>query len=159
MQKYCDQGDLISLAEDSEGFNLLHHAVLGGIPGKVKFLLEALPENERTKQKLAWVNAKTNKDKFTPLHFASFKGDLDSCFVLLRAGADKEAENTFGLNMVHVAAQNDATTTLYLFWQLGVDISKEDVKGSTPVHWACYCHCEVALNYLLAWGPKIDHQD
>jgi ankyrin repeat protein len=50
------------------------------------------------------INSKTNKEKFTPLHFASFKGDLKSVQYLIELGADFKAINAFGLSMLHVAA-------------------------------------------------------
>jgi ankyrin repeat protein len=103
-----------------------------------------------------WVNSKTDRDQFTPLHFASFKCNLDACLHLLLAGANKDALNVYGLNMVHVAAQGDSAATLYLFWQLGVPISEKDKRGSTPLHWACYSQSEVALSYLLAWKPDLN---
>ena len=51
-----------------------------------------------------WINSKTNKEKFTPLHFASFNGDLKSVQYLIEHGADFKAINAFGLSMLHVAA-------------------------------------------------------
>ena len=90
------------------------------------------------------------------MHFASFKGNLDAIYTLLRFGANKDAINFFGLNMVHVAAQGDSASSLYLFKELGVDISARDKRGSTPLHWACYSQSEVALSYLLAWQPDLN---
>jgi len=46
----------------------------------------------------------TNKDAFTPLHFASYKGNLDAINTLLKNGADKDADTATKLNMLHVAA-------------------------------------------------------
>jgi hypothetical protein len=27
------------------------------------------------------------------------------------------------------------------------------------LHWSCYQRSEIALSYLLAWGPEVDKQD
>jgi ankyrin repeat protein len=75
------------------------------------------------------------------------------------AGANKDAVNTVGLNMVHVAAQGDSAATLYLFKELGVPISARDIKGSTPLHWACFSSSEIALCYLAAWNPDLNAKD
>lgn len=81
---------------------------------------------------------------------------MDAIRTLMRIGADKHAENYFGLNMVHVAAQGDQAASLFYFKEQGVDINKQDKRGSTPLHWACYSQSEIALTYLLAWNPKLN---
>ena len=40
-----------------------------------------------------------------------------------------------------------------------MDINKQDKRGSTPLHWACYSQSEIALTYLLAWSPNLNLQD
>jgi ankyrin repeat protein len=55
-----------------------------------------------------WINSRTFKESFTPLHFASFKGNLKCIYLLLENNADITAENSFGLTMMHVAAQGDS---------------------------------------------------
>lgn len=42
---------------------------------------------------------------------------------------------------------------------MGLDINKQDKRGSTPLHWACYSQSEVALSYLVAWNPNLNLQD
>ena len=51
-----------------------------------------------------WLNGRTSEDKFTPLHFASFKGNVKAIESLINYGADVHLTNGFGLNMLHVAA-------------------------------------------------------
>ena len=53
---------------------------------------------------LGWINGKTNGDEFSPLHFASFNGNIDAIEELVRNGADIKSLNKNGLNMMHVAA-------------------------------------------------------
>ncbi len=33
------------------------------------------------------------------------------------------------------------------------------MRGSTPLHWACYSQSEIALSYLVSWETKLDIQD
>jgi palmitoyltransferase ZDHHC13/17 len=107
-----------------------------------------------TSQSLAnWINEKTSADGFTALHFASFKGSTVACDLLIRYGADMNARNNFGINMLHVAAQGDQPVTLFYFKQKGLDLQIKDDRGSTPLHWACFSKSEVAQLYLLAWLP------
>ena len=74
---------------DERGFSLIHHAVLKQKHCKIQLLLNfAQLMQKATKDDLVeWINSKTNKDKFTPLHFASFKGKLDVIRVLIANGA------------------------------------------------------------------------
>lgn len=80
----------------------------------------------------------TLKDEFTPLHFASYRGNLEAINVLLRWGADKNALTATQLNCLHVAAQGDSAPSLFVFKELGLDINSKDKRGSTPLHWACF---------------------
>ena len=90
------------------------------------------------------------------MHFASYKGHLDAINVLMRNGANKNALTATGLNMLHVAAQGDAASSLYFFREIGLNINSQDKRGSTPIHWACFRQSEIALSYLLAWEPQIN---
>ena len=145
----------IDLVKDEKQFNLVHHAVLKGQEGKVDFLIQTAKQlfQLSSAQIKEWVNAVTDKDKFTPLHFASYKCQLDAINTLLRFGADKDALTATELNMLHVAAQGDSASSLFLFKELGLNINAADKRGSTPLHWACFRQSEIALGYLLAWGP------
>mmetsp|Transcript_40201 Transcript_40201/g.29649 ORF Transcript_40201/g.29649 Transcript_40201/m.29649 type:complete len:138 (+) Transcript_40201:564-977(+) len=79
--------------------------------------------------------------------------------LLIKYGADPYAENQYGLTLMHVAAQGDASASLYFLKQLGLDINRKDLRNSTPLHWACYSDSETSIQYLLAWGPLLDEQD
>ncbi len=78
---------------DDKGFNLLHHAVLKGMPGKFGILIDLYnqgiydEEPDITKhRKLQWLNARTDGDRFSPMHFASFKGNVNAVEELLKQG-------------------------------------------------------------------------
>jgi palmitoyltransferase len=57
---------------------------------------------------------------------------------LVEYGANINILNNNGLNMLHVAAQGDTAPTLYMFKELGINLNAQDMRGSTPIHWACY---------------------
>ena len=98
---------------------MLHHAVLKGVDGKVKQLLAMCDEAALE----VWMNSRTSDDKFTPLHFASFKGNVQAIETLINYGANVHLTNGFGLNMLHVASQGDQASSLFLFRRLKVDIN------------------------------------
>ena len=106
------------------------------------------------------MQAKAGGEQFTALHLASFKGNMNAIHTLIEHGADPQALNLFGLNMLHVAAQGDQAAALYYFkTECKVPINATDKRGSTPLHWACYSNSEIALSYLLAWKPNLDMRD
>lgn len=146
---------------DKNGMNLLHHAVLKGVEGKVQLLLDFAKNYQRlnAKEINQWINFKTYEEQWTPIHYASFTSNLDAIYTLIQNGADFNALNANGLNQLHVASQGDSAAPLYLFKMLGIKLDSVDYRGSTPVHWACYSQSEIALCYLLAWKPNLDLQD
>lgn len=98
------------------------------------------------------MNAQTNKEKFTALHYASYVGNHEICIILIDMGAQIFATNAHGQNVLHIAAQGDQPITLYFFHKIkGMSIMEKDVRGSTPLHWACFKNSEVALIFILAW--------
>lgn len=70
----------------------------------VKIILEKAKETITDKQLKQWINYKTNEDGFTPLHFASFRGNISVIEILLETGSDMYARNNYGINVMHVAA-------------------------------------------------------
>ena len=94
------------------------------MPKKVEIILKHQENRGVSDEELrAWVNSVTGADKFTPLHLASFKGNMDAIRILEKYGANIHALNGFGLNMLHVAAQGDVAPPLYYFKERGVDLN------------------------------------
>ena len=87
-------------------FTLLHHAALKMRPEKIRLLIEFARDNQNEDDDILkdWINTKTNKEKLSALHLAAFKGCLNSVYNLLEFGADKNAINSFGLGVLHLAA-------------------------------------------------------
>ena len=106
-----------------------------------------------------WIKKKDSGDGFCALHYASFKGNTDICDILIVNGANIQAKNNFGINMIHVAAQGDMPISIYYFKKRGLDLRSRDNRGSTPLHWAAYSKSEVSLVYLLSWVDFLDDQD
>ncbi len=57
------------------------------------------------------------------MHFAAFKGNIKIIKILLEFGGDPFLNNEFGLNMLHVSAQGDSATSLYVFKELGLNLN------------------------------------
>ena len=53
--------------------------------------------------------------------------------------ADYMQVDRFGNTALHTAAQAYSPSVLnYLVSTKGMDINSQDLKGNTPIHWACY---------------------
>ncbi len=107
-----------------------------------------------------WINLPTRGDEgFTPLHFASFHGNVKLIKLLVRCGSNVFARNKQGINMLHVGAQGDQAYSLTYFRLKGVPLHQTDDEKSTPLHWACFAGADTAIYYLLAWGADVNQRD
>ena len=84
------------------------------------------------------MNCITRKDNFTALHYASFRGNIVICDLLIERGADYYMKNLYGLNVIHIAAQGDQPITLFYFKEKCMNLTCTDNRASTPLHWACF---------------------
>ena len=106
-----------------------------------------------------WVNAKSDNG-YTALHFASYRGNYDMISSLIDEGAEVEAINNEGLNVLHLASQNNQPLSLVLFKEkYSMNLLSVDDVGSTPLHWAAYTGSKEALVYLLSWNVNVNAQD
>jgi|JI6StandDraft_1071083.scaffolds.fasta_scaffold48594_2 ankyrin repeat protein len=95
-----------------------------------------------------WVN-EVNNDGFTPLHYASYKGNLEMIRLLENLRASIVLETKAGLNVLHLAAQGDRMASMIHFYDR-FDLNCLDSKKGTPLHWACYMGSENVTTFLLA---------
>jgi len=119
-----------------------HEKALGSSPSDIK----------------SWINNKTSEG-FRPLHYASFKGNIPLIKLLEEHGADIEAKNNRGLNVVHIAAQGDQPVSIAYFKKKGISLLATDNNGSTALHWAAYFGMENATYYLTSWGCNVNQKD
>ena len=72
---------------------------------------------------------------------------------LEKQGADYLQKTKSGLNMLHLAAQNDKVKT-FIYYNDKISINTRDLKLSTPLHWASYMNSENVVNYILVHPDK-----
>jgi hypothetical protein len=67
------QKNITSLVDD-KGLTLLHHAVLKGIEGKTKLIIDVARITQKIDEDiiLSWIDKKTYDEGWTALHYASF---------------------------------------------------------------------------------------
>ena len=111
LAKSCEQGILLQV-RDPRGYTCLHYTAFRSNDSMAKILINLafdrsladLPKYEKEKRIKAWLDLRTEGDGFTALHFASFRGNLKMIQLFIENGANIQARNNYGINMMHVAA-------------------------------------------------------
>jgi ankyrin repeat protein len=114
---------------------------------KVKGLLETDP---------ALVHAR-DKDGSTPLHCAAWKGHQQVVELLLKAGADVNAQNTndhWGTTPLHAAAHANQAAIAELLIERGAAPNAKDLAGKTPMHHTTFHKATAAAKVLQKHGAS-----
>ena len=99
-----------------------------------------------------------NDQGITPLHYASFGGDIEIINLLIENGADINKVTDRKLNVIHYCSQGNKPNSLMYFYFLLKDknednkfalLLEKDGNGSTPLHWAVYSLAEDFLLYYI----------
>lgn len=83
---------------------MLHMAVFRNKQKSFDQLLKKAKEEISPQEVTEWINLKTTKDQFSCLHYAAFRGNTHFCDNLIDHGADLQAKNAYGLNVLHISA-------------------------------------------------------
>ena len=94
---------IVNEIKEKDGRSLLHETTFHDATKCFMALMELGKQTLSTKLIDQWVNLKDKEDNFTALHFASFRGNVDMCEILLENGAYIHAENNYGINVLHTA--------------------------------------------------------
>ena len=134
---------------DNQGLNLLHKVSKLNLYEDCLQILELILNNFTKYEFYSIINQK-NKLGFTPLHYASYNGNMKLIKLLLNNGADINISNNNGLNVLHLAAQgNQVTPIYYLIHKYKMNVNSIDKIGNTSLHWACFLNNDKVLNFLL----------
>ncbi|CAK57481.1 unnamed protein product (macronuclear) [Paramecium tetraurelia] len=115
-------------------------------------------------QMIEFINLQ-NKDGFTPLLMASFKGNIEIIKLLLQIGANSNIKNTAGLSVLHMSVQGDhvkasvLSLNIQLFWiNQNIPIDILDYNHQTPLICASFLGSQQMVNFLIPWGAKLNAQ-
>jgi ankyrin repeat protein len=152
------ESNVLSVKIGIEEITLLHVAV-NGIEGHNHTIMV-----ERKKVITTLIECGLDVDqqcnrKTTPLHFAA--NDDVIAKLLLDLGANINATDEDGQNVLHIAFQNSKvnTRTVKLLIDKGIDVNCRDCFGRTPLHDCCIEGHYDALVILLECGTNINAKD
>ena len=134
---------------DQLGFTILHKLANLNLFEESLSILDIIINDLTKFEFISFINQK-NKSGFTALHYACYNGNIKLIKLLINYGADINAVNNNGLNVLHLSAQGNQSTPLYYFiHKYKMNINTTDKLGNTSLHWACFYNNDKALNYLL----------
>ncbi len=125
VKRFCaEYGD--DVHANVNGISLLHVAAVNEKVAVIKYLIK----------KGADVDAKENKDGWTPLFAAAKKNPYPSVIrCLIKNGAKVNAKDQNGLTPLHLAAQsNPNVKVVQCLLKNGADVNSVNVIGCTPLH-------------------------
>jgi len=166
---------------DAEGYTPFHKAVLNGHVPLIQLLFDegadvnAKSLNNTTPLQLAFRSNRFSIaailirkfgadlnciDKLgrTPLHWATFNGDMDIVSMLLVAGADVNARDNDGYTPLHKAVWKGRLDCVRALLERGADLLAS-VKGFTPIHLAVQANDMACTLLLMRHGDNIHSKD
>ena len=107
-----------------------------------------------------FINSKTQTEYLTPLHYASFRGNMKIIKLLISNHADINALSLNGLNMLHKAAQgNKPSAIIYFNKKYNMDLNSTDNDNLNALHLATISGMDNSVIYLLSLGIDPNIQD
>jgi ankyrin repeat protein len=145
-------------SEENHNSTVLNLSVYKNNYQITKVLLDYCKKNNNDNFK-NYINEQ-NEQGIAPIHYASFRGDINTIKLLIENGAEIEKKTNRGLNVIHYCAQGNKPNSLmffYFLWKKQTNIfenkyeliTAKDNGGSTPLHWAVYSLAEDFLLYLI----------
>ena len=160
----------------AENLTVLHNAcaldkteIIKCIIEKTKIRLELNNEELNSEEKKEnekifkdFINAKTDGDNQTALHYASFRGNMTIIKLLIENFADINALTTTGYNMIHKAAMgNKPSAIIYFNKKYNMNIGDTDDNEMNALHLAVRNSMENSVIFLLSLGldPNLKDKD
>ena len=109
-----------------------------------------------------FINAKTDGDNQTALHYASFRGNIELIKLLISNYAEINALTNTGYNMIHKAAMgNKPSAIVYFNKKYNMNLEDTDENKMNALHLAVRNNMENSVIFLLSLGldPNIRDKD
>ena len=113
------------------------------------------PEEKSKNEKIFndFINAKTETEYLTALHYASYRGNIKIIKLLIENNADVNALSYNGLNMLHKAAQgNQPSAIVYFNKKYNMRLDSPDNDQLNALHLAAISGMDNSVTFLLSLG-------
>ena len=96
-----------------------------------------IPTDEHDETGLSHMDVnQADKNKWTALHWSSFKGEHSKCFDLISRGADVNLPDEHGFSPLFVAARRGHLNIIQLLLESGADVHRRNYEGKTAINMA-----------------------
>ena len=124
---------------------------------------DSITEEEKIKNETIFknfINAKTEGDNLTALHYASFRGNIKMIKLLIENYAEINALSSHGINMIHKAAQgNKPSAIIYFNKKFNMDLRDLEENHMNALHLATISGMDNSVIFLLSLGLDPNIQD
>lgn len=113
------------------------------IPDKIKHIFNIKEEkklNENETEDFDKIFKKpevTNNNKYTPLHWAAYKGNRKACSILLKFKYNALDVDKYGNTALHQAAASNDYNVFKCLLGLGIDLDVKNARNHTPLDLTC----------------------
>jgi ankyrin repeat protein/tetratricopeptide (TPR) repeat protein len=146
-----DKGASIKM-QDARGSNPLHHAAATSQYDIIQTMLENVSLNTEASE----IDME-NKDGYTPLHIAAYKGDTMTTKLLIDKGAKLTTiSGRLGGSAAHIAADHGNAHVLQLFIEAGLNLDDYSAVGMTVLHYTASKGHTKATELLLSQGANME---
>ena len=131
-----------------------------GLKSENNLTIENKTENEKIFNE--FINAKTDGDNQTALHYASFRGNIKVIKLLIANHAEINALTSTRYNMIHKAAMgNKPSAIIYFNKKYNMSLEDTDENQMNALHLATRNCMENSVIYLLSLGldPNLKDKD
>jgi len=146
---------------DNDDSTILHLSIIQNSTKIIKEILKYCKKYLSKSKLTEFINKKNNKG-ITPIHYASFKGNVEIVHSLIKNGAEVNSITDKSLNVIHFACQGKKVNILLYFdiyHKDKIDFNIADKKSSTPLHWACFSNSYECAEFLLNKGVHMNIKD
>jgi ankyrin repeat protein len=100
-----------------------------------------------------------DRDGSTPLHCATWKGQLEVAALLIESGADVNAHNEndhWGTTPLHAAAHANQAAIAQLLIDHGANVNAADREGRTPMFHTTFHQAKAVAKLLEKLGARLN---